>query len=449
MGKHIAIVGIQPGDEGKGKINDLTNNLAVDSYNKINSSPYKLLDDSKSASPEGSKPLVNRRFQGGGNAGHTLVIEGEKWALHHVPTGITHPEVYCVLGSGMYGNPRKITQEIQGLQERGLDVNSENLGISARMHVTLDYHTQADQVDFTKERHTSTGNGIKQTAEDKYGRTGIRFIEFLDEDLMKDILRARFHGVLESYGIDSFVESYAKEREFLAQFATQEHKALQTHGFFLLIDEGAQGKTLCVDGGSYPHVTSSMPCDPPGSPDLMLGVAKLYRSSAGTGGRPFVSQMRPELENKVREPWGEFGTTTSKARDIAWADPIADKYACDLANITHLAVTCGDKMEILATLRENVKMLDGYKIDGKTFTEWDINFHKRGFRNKAEPIYSEFEPWVHFVDPTTGNVTDTAQRYVDEYERRVDREIIILGTGPGRKDYIMNQNPIDMLFQKS
>jgi len=430
--KSIAIIGAQWGDEGKGKAVDLLTKLAQTRV------------DSKSDSDGTSgKPILVRRYQGSNNAGHTLVADGVKYALHLTPSGVLIPEAYNLIGQQVFVNPRAAMEEFKGLMEMGVAVSSNNLGIAANAHVTLDYHVDEDSKYFENENRTSTGKGVAQTARDKQARVGIRLVEFLDKDTFKEALEKKFHGnYLMKWSLDPIVESYKEEREFLAKFLVQEHEINKLHGSQFEIWEGAQGIMLDVDAGEYPWTTSSNPSFIPGKTDLRLGIFKLYTSSAGTGGRPFVGQMDGELESRVREPWYEFGTTTALPRDVGWFDAAAARYAIESAGIDYMAGTCGDKMELLAGIGEKVKLLVGYKKGSRIFNEWDASFHKRGFLRDAEPVFEEFEPWEKFSKD--GELTSNAQRYADRIEELTGKEFIMYGTGPGRDEIILKENLWDL-----
>ena len=430
--RSVSVVGAQWGDEGKGKIVDLLAFLARQE------SQY---------SGTGPKPILVKRFQGGGNAGHTLVVDGETHKLHLTPSGILHREAYNLVGQQVFFNPRIGMAEFQGLIGRGVEISAENLGIAANTHMTLDYHVQADQAAYELERHTTTGNGIKQTAADKQNRVGVRFVEFLDPQWFKEALMERnSQWVYAKHGsLDAFVDSYSSEREFLQQFLTQEHVADRIHGTCYVIWEGAQGVMLDVDLGQYPSTTSSNPGFIPGKVDLRLGVLKLYTSSAGTGKRPFVPQIGGDLEEELREAWGEFGTTTGKPRDVGWFDAVAARYAVEAANIDYVVGTCGDKLEYLSALGVKPRIVVGYQVERKIHLEWDSSFHKRGYLHQATPVFEEFEPWNKFTEEDGQTLTPNAQTYVNRIEQLTGRKFVILGTGPAQHEMIVRENPFDLI----
>ena len=432
MPKKIAVIGLQTGDEGKGKIAQVIGSLAAE---RVGIVPDFI-----------PRPVLVERYDGGPNAGHTLIIGGETHKLHQVPCGFSFPQTYNLLGENMYINPRKLLQEIKLLQSAGFPLHNWNLGVAATAQVIMDYHVKEDQLAFGQQEHTSTGNGMKQAAVDKYGRVGIRFIEFLDQELMMECLRKRFPEKMPAeqgtyYG---FADSYAKEREFLAQFVTPAHAARRTHGTEYWIGEGANGFLLDVNAGQYPGVTSSNIALVPNGTDLIIGVVKLYSSSVGTGDRAFMSRMNSDLETILREKWGEFGSTTGKKREIGWFDAVAVKYAVDTTQTDYLAGTCGDRLEELNRMKEPLQLVTGYKIGRKIYREWDISFHRRDTLSQVEPIFEEFTPWEKFTEKDGLTLTAPAQRYVDRIQQLTGKEFVLLGTGPAQEEVVVYRNPLDL-----
>lgn len=433
MAKKVALVGVVTGDEGKGKVITSLVLLARRHFQ----------EESIIA---GRKPIMVERWQGGGNAGHTIVVDGIEYKLNLVPSGIVFAETYNLMGKKTFVDPRRAVREIKGLIKNKIPISKENFGIAANAHITLDYHVNDDQDAFKAQRHTSTGSGIKQTAVDKQGRVGVRFIEFLEPKTMEEILREKrfphqFPTCLGS--IEKLVESYAQEREFLKEFVVQEQLARRTHGTHFWLGEGAQGALLDVDAGLYPGITSSNPLDVPNRPDIIIGVLKLYNSSVGAD-RPFVPQIEPKLESQLREAWGEYGTKTGLPRDLGWTNIVDLRYTTEVGNVDYLAATCGDRLEVLAKLGEKVKLVVGYKINGNRYDGWDVSFHRRDVLYNAKPIFEEFEPWDKFTEADGQTLTPNAQKYVDRIQELVGKEIIILGTGPAEKDIIIRKDPFNL-----
>ncbi|MDP3698869.1 MAG: adenylosuccinate synthetase [Nanoarchaeota archaeon] len=432
MAKKVGIVGIGVGDEGKAKVAVYFVSSAV----KNLSSQNEILPEEK------GKPIAIERYQGGSNAGHTIEIGGVQYKLNNIPCGILYEHTYNLMGQKTFPNPREVVAEIERLRKRGINISESNFGIAANAHVTLDYHVLEDQIIFKSTKRTSTGSGIKQTAVDKQGRVGMRFIEFLDPQLMKEALQARFpQGLAPPFGsFDEFVASYGSERDFLKGFAVQEHITRKIHGSQFWIGEGAQGALLDVDSGLYPGITSSNPLDVPNRPDAVVGVLKLYTSSVGEG-RPFVAQIEPALEKYLRDEWKEYGTKTGKPRDLGWADAVALRYAVEVGSVDALAGTCGDRLETLAKIGQKVKLVVAYEIAGKKYDQWDLSFHRRDTLYKAKPVFEEFDPWEKFVEPSGEKLTPHAQRYVDRIQELVGKEFMMLGTGPEQDEMLVYQDP--------
>ncbi len=431
MRKKVAAIGGQVGDEGKGSIVDY---LVTEAADRIS---YNI--------PIGRKPTLVHRFQGGTNAGHTVIVGDQEYKLHLVPSGIITKTAYNLMGKGMFIDTRKGKKEIEGLQKAGVEITKFNLGIAANAHVTLDYHVQDDQAAFNQKFHSTTGSGIKQTAVDKYGRVGIRFVEFLDAKLMEEILREkRFpEGLPEGYGsFEEFVASYDEEREFLKEFLVLEQDAIASHGEDFWIFEGAQGFFLGTEDGLYPGVSSSNPTQVPYRPDLILSVMKLYNSSVGWRDRSFVSHIKEEeIEDQLVELWGEKGTTTGKKRSLGWFDAVAAKYSADVSQTDYLVGTCGDRLADLKKLGEKPKIVVGYKIKDKVYNEWNALFERRDTLRDAEPVLKEFEAWEQFTEE--GQLTANAQRYVDFIQEFVGKEFALMSTGPKRTDMLVYKHPLD------
>lgn len=425
-----AVIGLQTGDEGKGVRDVRIVENAVE----------------RSGFEPGDKPRVwNMRFQGGANAGHTAVKNGETYKLHQIPSGVLIPGSFNLMGEGVFFNPRSAVEELRGLQERGIEISPKNFGIASNAHVTLAYHTEEDRVDLEKQKHTSTGSGIKQTAVDKVGRVGLRFEEFLDRDTFRDVLKEKrfpdfFPARLGS--IEEFVDSYQDYVDFLKDFSVLQSKIVHGQEFQYGIGEGAQGFRLDVDRGLYPGVTSSNPSMIPFRADVILGVMKLYESSVGHD-RPFIGQMPEKLEGIVREKWGETGTTTGLPRDLGYVDIVAINNAIESSEVDYLIGTCGDRLEVMHELGEPVKLVVAYEIDGTIYEEWDTSFHNRNTLYHANPIFERFSPWKRFVDDNN-ELTGNAQKYVDRIQELTGREFILMGTGQGIQDVIEYKNPLDL-----
>ncbi len=419
MTYRLAFIGAQTGDEGKG--------VRVDFYAQ-KAAEY-------SASENKDPKVWTMRWQGGANAGHTVEREGQKFALHQVPSGILIDGTYNLMGEGVFLEPRACLREIDALKKRGVNIRSSNFGIASNAHVTLDYHVDADSCDARLQTgHTSTGRGVKPTAVDKYGRVGIRFAEFLELDSFIEALARKFPDKMpDGKAHRDFALKYLPEIDGLKEYCVLQEGILSNRKFDFGIGEGAQGFLLDVDRGLYPGVTSSNPSIVPFRADKIVGVVKAYASSIG-GDRPFIGQIEKGLEEILRTKWAERGTTTGKPRNLGWLDVVALRHAIRSADIDYLVSTCGDRLEELAKMGEKVRIVTGYKIKNKTYSDWDKTFHDRRILYGAEPDFEEFEPWENFVDKETGKLTENAQIFVDRLERLTGTEFIAHGHGPGIKD---------------
>ncbi len=438
MVKKVGVIGLLAGDEGKANVVSRIAQLAIEDVLNILSVQQRLY-----AAEE--MPIMVERFQGGGNAGHTFSWGGQEFKTHQVPMGTAVPGTYNLNGQGMFVDVRKLVNEMSELKELGLIITPNNFGIASNAHVTLDYHVHDDKASFEIEDHTSTGSGIKQTAVDKVGRVGMRFVEFLDQDLMKEILLdKRFPGnTFPDFlgSVDKFVASYDAVREKLAPFVTLEHVARRNHGKHVWIGEGAQGAILDLDTGLYPGITSSNPTLVPNRPDIILGVFKSYISNVGTGDRPFVTRIEEQIEGILRDLWEEFGTTTGRPRELGWLNLVELKYTTEKCQVDYLAATCGDRLQALYNMEQKILMATGVKINGKVYTEWDTSFDRRDTLSKAEPIYEEFKPWETLFDED-GKLTSNAERFYGRIQEVTGKEIIFYGNGPKPEDVKEIKNPL-------
>jgi adenylosuccinate synthase len=452
MGRDIGVIGGQWGDEGKGNYLSV---LALDAAERIRKKSMWYVSESshpvtnKINFPT-TKPLLFYRWPGGPNAANSWSIGGKIYKLRQVLGGLLLPDdiSYNLNGEQMYVNPRKLVEEIKSLQKQGIKVTPESLGLDSNIHMILDYHIDGDQEEFNKARHTSTGNGIKEVARDKYFRTGIRFGEFLNQEVMEDALRSKKFpdGMPEKYGSHSqFIDSYSKEREFLAEFLTQEHVELKRHGYEHKIAVGAHGVMLDINAGMYPGITSSHPASVPRWAETVVGIFKMYPSSVGAGDRAFVSRMEKELEDTVREAWGERGTGTGKDRDLGWFDLVQARYAIAKGDIDHLVGTCGDRLEILSQLGVKPKIVVAYEVDGKRYERWHVSFNRRDVLHRAKPIFEEFDAWERFAEEDGQTLTKNSQIYTDFIQSELGRKFIAHGNGAdGPESMIIRGSPFDL-----
>jgi adenylosuccinate synthase len=414
----FGVLGLNWGDEGKGKVIHYLAEQAAQRYDAQGNS------------------ILNMRFQGGGNAGHTVYHNGQKYGFHLLPSTILTRGVYNLIGSGALINPRKLVDEINTI--RG-EITPYNLGISSRAHITLDHHVAGDQAAFKCANHTSTGNGIKQTATDKYNRVGLRFVEFLDANLMKEILETKstLGELPEGTSIDDYVKSYEPQREVLQDFLVSEQDVVTNPEYRFHLKESANGVLLSVDSGQYPGITSSSPEIFPYRTDNIIGVVKAYCSSVGVGDRAFVSEMPEGLQKVLREPWCEFGTTTGRPRNLGWFDAVATRYAMEVSGATHLALTCLDRLEELSKHGINPEITVAYEVDGKQYDRWDVNFDRRDVLRRAKPITVSVPSWSTTRDEESQSISLEASAYVETIEWLLGAEFSIVSVGPEDKDTLI------------
>jgi adenylosuccinate synthase len=335
----VVIVGAQWGDEGKGKITDLLAERAD----------------------------VVVRFQGGNNAGHTIVHEDVVWKLHLVPSGILHPGKLCVIGNGVVIDPKVLTEELDGLRQRKIDVGK--LKISANAHLIMPYHMMLDsagEARLGKLQIGTTRRGIGPCYADKAARLGIRMQDLLDEKILKKKIVAALEPKrlsLRPYAKDPALDLQAMTEEYLTYGHRLEPHIADTSRIVLqgldaghaVLFEGAQGALLDIDHGTYPFVTSSNPVAGaacvgagvgPKDIDEIWGVSKAYATRVGSG--PFPTELDGELADLLRERGGEYGTTTGRARRVGWIDLVALRYAARINSMTALAIT---KLDVLSGLQ--------------------------------------------------------------------------------------------------
>lgn len=413
----IVVVGTQWGDEGKGKITDI---LA-------------------------EKAGLVVRFQGGNNAGHTIVIEDKTYKLHLIPSGVFNPGTMCVIGNGLVIDPEVLINEIKGLDMQGIDTSC--IKISDRAHVIMPYHRRLDALEEEKRQVKigTTKRGIGPAYFDKISRTGIRIGELINPEEFS----ARLKAVLESkneifekiYGVEpmSFEEIYEEYSQYALLL---KDKVADTS---ILIDqaveqgkpvlfEGAQGVMLDIDHGTYPFVTSSNPTAGavcvgagigPGRIDKVVGVVKAYTTRVGEG--PFPTELFCGLGESLREAGGEYGTTTGRPRRIGWMDVVVMRHARRLNALTHIAIT---KLDVLSGL-PTIKICTGYQLEGQVIQEWPASL---GVLEKCQPIYEEMEGWPQDLSKIDRyeDFPPQAIAYVKRIEELAGVPISIVSVGPGR-----------------
>jgi adenylosuccinate synthase len=409
------IVGAQWGDEGKGKIVDLLAEVSD----------------------------VVCRYQGGPNAGHTIVCDGETFKLHHVPSGILADGKLCVVGAGCVVDPRLFVRELDDLEARG--VSTAGVRLSGNAHLIMPWHVA---IDSASERRLgrlqigTTRRGIGPAYADKAARLGIRVQDILDPKILrqkfetalaeKNIVLARVYGA-EPLAVEELaerMETYAARlRPYIADTSLLVDRALKEGRHVLL--EGAQGTLLDLDHGTYPFVTSSNPLAGaaatgvgigPTRIDSVLGVAKAYVTRVGEG--PFPTEIEGPDQARVRELGAEYGTTTGRERRCGWLDLVALRFAVRVNGMTALALT---KLDVLSEFEE-IPVCVRYRLpDGSETDEFPA--HQSDFHH-ARPVYETLAGWR---EPLDGELPDAALTYVDFVERALDLEVTMIGTGAERE----------------
>ncbi|MEV7632837.1 adenylosuccinate synthase [Microbacterium sp. NPDC089318] len=425
----IVIVGVQWGDEGKGKATDLL----------------------------GERTDWVVKFNGGNNAGHTVVIGDEKYALHLLPSGILSPGVNPVIGNGVVVDLAVLFQELDALEARGVDTS--RLKISANAHVITAYHRTLDKVTerfLGKRRIGTTGRGIGPAYADKINRVGIRMQDLFDEN----ILRQKVEGALDqknhllvkvfnrrSITVDEIVDDllgYAdRVRPMVADTGHLVDEALGRGE--VVVFEAGQATMLDVDHGTYPFVTSSTATAAgaasgsgvgPNRLDRIVGIVKAYTTRVGSG--PFPTELEDEMGEWLRKTGFEYGTTTGRDRRTGWYDAPITRYATRVNGITDLVLT---KLDVLTGL-EQIPVCVAYDVDGTRFDEVPVNqtdFHH------AKPIYEYFPGWSDDISKarTFDDLPQTAKDYVLTLERMSNTRISVIGVGPARDQVIVRHDLID------
>jgi adenylosuccinate synthase len=414
------IVGAQWGDEGKGKIVDL---LAQHSDFVC-------------------------RYQGGPNAGHTIVCDGETFKLHHVPSGILSDGKICVVGAGCVIDPGLLVEEIDELERRG--VTTAGLRVSGNAHLIMPWHVAIDSASerrLGKLQIGTTRRGIGPAYADKAARLGIRVQDILDPKILrqkfetalteKNIVLERLHDAapLQVEDLAERMESFAQRlRPYVADTSLLVDQALKQGRRVLL--EGAQGTLLDLDHGTYPFVTSSNPIAGaaatgtgigPTRIDSVVGVAKVYVTRVGEG--PFPTEIEGPDQERVRELGGEYGTTTGRERRCGWLDLVGLRFAVRVNGLTSLALT---KLDVLSSFGE-LPVCTRYRLADGTETE-EIPAHQTDFHH-ARPVYETLPGWNEPLDSVEHleELPEAARRYVEYVERAVDVEVTMIGTGADRE----------------
>jgi adenylosuccinate synthase len=395
------------------------------------------------------------RYQGGNNAGHTVVIGEESYALHLLPSGVLSPRVTPVIGNGVVIDPEVLLAEIDGLAERG--VSCDRLLISADAHLIMPHHRALDRVTeryLGSARIGTTGRGIGPAYADKVARTGIRVQDLFDPGILRQkldlVLREKNQVLAKVYNrrgidVDAVTAEYVgygeKLRRYVADTSAVLNRALDEDKSVLL--EGAQATLLDVDHGTYPFVTSSSPTAGgacagsgigPTRITTVVGVVKAYTTRVGAG--PFPTELGGDQGEWLRKAGGEYGVTTGRPRRCGWFDAVIARYAARVNGVTDFFVT---KLDVLSGL-EQVPVCVAYDVDGKRHTEMPMTqteFHH------AVPVYEFFDGWWEDLSEARefGELPRNAREYVRSLEEMIDAPVAAVGTGP-RRDQTLQLRPL-------
>ena len=426
----IVVIGAQWGDEGKGKATDLL----------------------------GERVQWVVRYQGGNNAGHTVVLpDGQDFALHLIPSGIITPSVTNVIGNGVVVDPGVLLQELSTLEQRGVD--TARLLISADAHLLMPYHVAIDKVTeryLGKAKIGTTGRGIGPAYQDKVARVGVRVQDLLDEKILRQKVEAALdiknqilvkvynRKALDPVQVaDSVLAHGERFAHRIADTRLLLNQALERGETVLL--EGSQGTLLDVDHGTYPFVTSSNPTAGGASAgsgigptriDSVIGILKAYTTRVGSG--PFPTELNDEMGERLRKTGGEVGVTTGRDRRCGWFDAVIARYASRVNGITDFFLT---KLDVLSSL-ETVPICVAYDVDGVRHDEMPMtqtDFHH------AKPVYEEFPGWWEDISKcrTFAELPAIAQAYVRRLEELSGARISVIGVGPGRDENVVVHDLID------
>jgi len=417
------VVGMQWGDEGKGKIIDLLSEEAD----------------------------VIARYAGGHNAGHTIVFDGNQHILHLIPSGIFHSEKLCVIGNGVVIDPAALIQEMDLLKKANVDLD-DRLVISDRANIILPYHGTFDKGRENSnhfEKIGTTGRGIGPSYADKIARTGIRVCDYRDEKSLKKKVQSNYNEkntiFKDLYGkelpsSESMFDELMHYKEIILKYVGDTHVLLrdEIEKKKKVLCEGAQGTMLDVDHGTYPFVTSSNSTSggastglgiPPTQIDRVVGVIKAYTTRVGEG--PFPTELHDEYGEKLRKEGHEFGSTTGRPRRCGWFDAVVARYAISLNGIDAMAITKLDVLDRFDTL----KVCTGYKYKGNTFKEMpaDLDILENG-----EPVYTDFEGWNQSTVEAENfdQLPDKAKFYIDGLQNILGVGFLMISTGPSRNQTI-------------
>lgn len=419
----VVLIGSQWGDEGKGKITDF---LA-------------------------EKADVVVRYQGGNNAGHTVVVDGKEFKLHLIPSGILYPNTTCVIGNGVVIDPEVLLKELAYLKAEG--IATEGLRISDRAHVIMPYHNRLDEVEEERKGANKIGTtkrGIGPAYMDKYARVGVRICDLMDEEAFREKLANNLvekNNLLKKVYDEPGFDFEAMATTYLA-YAEQIRPFVTDTSFIInvavkagkkVLFEGAQGTLLDIDHGTYPFVTSSHPISGgacvgagigPTRISKVIGVAKAYTTRVGEG--PFPTELLDATGDEIRTAGHEFGTTTGRPRRCGWFDGVVLRYAERMSGLDAIAVT---KLDVLDDV-DTVKICTGYEYRGQAFNEFPADLKALA---ECKPVYIEMPGWKQDITKIRDydSLPKNAKAFLEKLEEVAGVKIAIVAVGPGREQTIV------------
>lgn len=429
---NVAVVGTQWGDEGKGKIVDLYTSQAD----------------------------VVARFQGGNNAGHTLVVKGRTTILHLIPSGILHDHKICIVGNGVVFDPKIFLTEIEELTQAGILPSSTKLYVSEKAHVIMPYHRSIDQAREARsagKKIGTTGRGIGPAYEDKVARTGIRVGDLYETDLFREKLRQSLEEknfLLKNYFGAEPLNAEAIANEYLA-FAEKIKPYVADTSLILdreikqgkrVLFEGAQGCHLDIDHGTYPYVTSSntvsgnAACGSgigPNTISTVIGICKAYTTRVGEG--PFPTELKDAIGEHLQKIGQEFGATTGRKRRCGWLDMVLVRQAVRVSGISALAIT---KLDVLTGL-DKLKICVGYQSSRGEFTH-AVPASMNVF-SACVPVYEEFDGWQEDIAGAQkiSDLPANARNYLNRLKELSGADLALVSVGAGREETIQMENPFE------
>jgi len=426
---NVVIIGAQWGDEGKGKIVDI---LALDAD-------------------------IIVRFQGGPNAGHTVVVGDEKIILHQIPSGILHQGKTCVIGNGVVLDIETLMAEMQEVKTRGYFPDDAALRISEEANLIMPYHKRIDVARESlkgKDKIGTTGRGIGPAYEDKAARRGIRVVDIFDDEALRNNIKSNLEEK------NWYLREYLKETTFdaeeiisqITRYRSSIKQYVANTSLFLsnalkqgkkILFEGAQGSMLDVDHGTYPFVTSSNTVAGqaaigsgvgPNCLDTIIGISKAYTTRVGSG--PFPTELNDEMGSYLREQGGEYGATTGRPRRCGWFDSVVARHSIRVNGMTSFALT---KLDVLSGLK-TIKVCTGYRYKNSLVTEMPANFN---VLKNCEPIYDEVPGWSENISKIkkVADLPKAAQDYIRYIEKQTEIPVTILSLGHRRNEAIILKNP--------